>query len=64
VGKNAHLHGLTVGSRADQVAVTAFMARHGIQPVIDRQVSLDSVGEALASLAEGKHFGKVVVGFR
>ncbi|MBL8224819.1 MAG: NAD(P)-dependent alcohol dehydrogenase [Chromatiales bacterium] len=61
VGKNAHLHGLTVGSRADQVALTQFVAGRGLKPVIDRRVPMVEVGAALGSLAEGKHFGKVVI---
>jgi NADPH:quinone reductase-like Zn-dependent oxidoreductase len=61
VGKNAHLHGLTVGSRADQVALTQFVAGRGLKPVIDRRVPMAEAGAALASLAEGKHFGKVVI---
>jgi NADPH:quinone reductase-like Zn-dependent oxidoreductase len=61
VGKNAHLHGLTVGSRADHADLLAFVVRHGIRPVIDSRVSLAAAPAALAALGGGQHFGKVVV---
>lgn len=61
VGKNAHLHGLTVGSRADQVALTQFVAGRALAPVIDRRVPMAEAGAALGSLAAGQHFGKIVV---
>lgn len=61
VGKNAHLHGLTVGSRADHATLLAFVARHRIRPVIDHRVPLASAPAALAALGSGQHLGKVVV---
>jgi NADPH:quinone reductase-like Zn-dependent oxidoreductase len=61
VGKNAHLHGLTVGSAADHAAVLAFVVRHGLRPVIDRRVPLAGAAAALRELGAGQHMGKVVV---
>ncbi|MEO7386689.1 MAG: NAD(P)-dependent alcohol dehydrogenase [Gammaproteobacteria bacterium] len=61
VGKNAHLHGLTVGSRQDHRDMLAFVSKHGIKPVLDDRRSLKDGADAIQSIATGKHFGKIVV---
>ena len=49
-----------VGSRADHLALSAFMAEHGIAPVIDSVFAFDRVEAAYARMGEGA-FGKVVI---
>ncbi len=61
VGKNAHLHGITVGHRADFAAMLELMARHEIHPVISATYGFDQAPAALKDIAAGKHFGKLVV---
>lgn len=61
VGKNAHLHGLTVGSRQHHREMLAFVARHGIKPVLDDQRTLEEGGAAIQAIAAGQHFGKIVI---
>jgi NADPH:quinone reductase-like Zn-dependent oxidoreductase/pimeloyl-ACP methyl ester carboxylesterase len=53
---------LAVGSRADQLALSAFVAQHGIKPVIDSVFGLNDIEAAYARAGEGG-FGKVVVKF-
>lgn len=49
-----------VGSRADHVALAAFMAEHQLRPVIDSTFGFDDA-EAAYARAAGGAFGKVVV---
>jgi D-arabinose 1-dehydrogenase-like Zn-dependent alcohol dehydrogenase len=51
---------VTVGSRADQLALGEFCARHGISPVIDAVFDVGQIDEAYGKVAQGA-FGKVVV---
>lgn len=52
-----------VGSRADHVALAAFMAERGLRPVIDSQYGFDDAEAAYARAAAGA-FGKVVINLR
>lgn len=54
------LRGISVGSRADLAALVEFTAAN-FEPVIDRVFAFDEVHDALAHLASGRHFGKVVI---
>jgi len=58
---NANLHGIGTGHRDDYEAMMAFVATHGIRPVIDRHYNFENAGQGLADLAAGGHFGKLVV---
>lgn len=58
---NADVNGVYVGSGEHFVAMNAFIARHGIRPVIDKAFALDDVAEAYERLASSQHFGKVVI---
>ncbi|NBC37119.1 alpha/beta fold hydrolase [Novosphingobium sp. FSY-8] len=49
-----------VGSRADHLELAAFMAQHGITPVIDSTFAFDDAEAAYARANEGA-FGKVVI---
>ena len=53
--------GATMGTKEDLVALMRFCVRTGVRPVIDSTYPLDRVREALARLASGGVFGKVVV---
>ena len=58
---NAHLHGISVGNRAQHEAMTAFVAEHGIEPVIDRNYPFEEAAQALRDIDRGGHFGKLTV---
>jgi NADPH:quinone reductase-like Zn-dependent oxidoreductase/pimeloyl-ACP methyl ester carboxylesterase len=51
---------VSVGSRADQMAVTDFLVKHGVKPVIDKVFDLGAIHEAY-DRADAGAFGKVVV---
>jgi NADPH:quinone reductase-like Zn-dependent oxidoreductase len=55
------LVGVMVGSAAMARELLAFMARHRLQPAIDREFAFDQAAQAYAHLALGAHFGKVVI---
>ncbi|MCW1384430.1 NAD(P)-dependent alcohol dehydrogenase [Novosphingobium sp. KCTC 2891] len=59
--RNLRVQGLTVGARADQLAMIAGIEANGIKPVIDRHFPLDQLGDAFRHQASGAHFGKIVV---
>lgn len=61
IGKAAHVHGITVGSREDFESMLALVAQHEIRPVIDHTVPFDEGGEALNAMPEAKHMGKIVI---
>lgn len=58
---NATASGIYVGSRANFEAVSAFLERHRIRPVIDRVYTLDDALAAYQRVDAGQHLGKVVV---
>jgi NADPH:quinone reductase-like Zn-dependent oxidoreductase len=53
--------GTTMGSRDDLVHLLAFLARTGVRPLVDSTFALTDAREALARLADGAQFGKVVI---
>lgn len=55
------LFGTTMGSPADWAAMTGFVAKHGIKPVVSDVFSLDRAGEAFGLMERGDQFGKIVV---
>ncbi|WP_438001503.1 NAD(P)-dependent alcohol dehydrogenase [Sorangium sp. So ce185] len=55
------VEGVIVGSRQSFVDLTATLEAHAIRPVIDEVFPLERASDALAKLAAGKHFGKVVI---
>ena len=60
--QNANIAGVTVGSADHLAKLSAFLATHGIHPVIDRTFGFDEAPQALEHLRSGTHFGKVVIG--
>lgn len=61
LAKNATLSGIYVGSRADFVALAAFLEKHRLRPTVDRAYDFDAAAGAFAHLEAAGHFGKVVV---
>lgn len=59
VTRHVRLQGITVGSRDDFEAMTAAIAQHRLQPVVDRVFAFDEIHAALGYLKSGQHFGKV-----
>ena len=59
--KRLRLQGVTVGSRADQIALVAGIEAGGVKPVVDRTFALADLADAFRHLAAGKHFGKIVI---
>ncbi len=58
---NGTASGIYVGSRANFEAMTAFIERHRIRPVIDRVYELDEAQAAYQRIDAGQHVGKVVI---
>jgi len=54
------IRGISVGSRADLVALLAHM-HQSFAPVIDRVLDFDEAPQALAYLASRQHVGKIVI---
>lgn len=61
VMRNVTLHGIETGSRAMFDDMNAFIAAHGIRPVIDRAFPFEAAPDGLRYLEGGGHVGKVVV---
>lgn len=61
MAKNLRVQGLTVGSRADQLAMIAAIEANGIRPVISDHFALADLGAAFRHQAANAHFGKIVV---
>ena len=59
--KNVSVQGTNVGSPTDFAAMVAFVAEHGITPVIDRTFPFAEATAALQYLQTSHAFGKVVI---
>lgn len=59
--KQLSLLGSTMGSPADWSAMTAFVAAHGLRPVISDVFPLERGAEAFDLMERGGQFGKIVV---
>jgi NADPH:quinone reductase-like Zn-dependent oxidoreductase len=60
-GVQGTVRGIYVGSRADFVAMNAFIGKHKIKPVIDKTFAFEQAQAAVDYLESGSHFGKVVI---
>jgi NADPH:quinone reductase-like Zn-dependent oxidoreductase len=58
---NLRVQGLTVGSRAMQLAMIAGIEANGIRPVISDHFALADLGAAFHHQLSGAHFGKIVI---
>lgn len=61
VTKNVELHGIETGSAEMYRDMARFIDAHSIKPVIDSIAPLADVRDALHKLANGDHFGKIVL---
>lgn len=61
MSKNLRVQGLTVGSRAMQLAMIAGVEATGVKPVISDAFALADLADAFRHQASGGHFGKIVV---
>jgi NADPH:quinone reductase-like Zn-dependent oxidoreductase len=59
--KSAQAQGVYVGSRADYLRMSAFIAEHRLHPVIDRVFTLEEFHAALKHMASGNFVGKIVL---
>lgn len=55
------LLGTTMGSPADWAAMTSFVTRHHVRPVVSEVFPLGCAAEAFALMERGEQFGKIVV---
>jgi NADPH:quinone reductase-like Zn-dependent oxidoreductase len=56
---NVRISGLTVGSRAHQIAMIRAIEANGIRPVIDSSFGLEAIADAFRHQAAQAHFGKI-----
>lgn len=61
--KEVRIQGSNGGSTADLAAAIAVIAAHRIEPVIDRTFGLGELKAAYELMAQGGHFGKIVIRF-
>ncbi|HEX2814184.1 MAG TPA: NAD(P)-dependent alcohol dehydrogenase [Sphingopyxis sp.] len=61
MSKNLRVQGLTVGSRAQQLAMIAGVEANGIRPVISDHFPLERLADAFRHQIANAHFGKIVV---
>lgn len=59
--KRARAQGIYVGSRADYLRMSAFIASHGLKPVIEREFPLADFEKALELLESGNFVGKIIL---
>jgi NADPH:quinone reductase-like Zn-dependent oxidoreductase len=55
------VRGVTMGSRQDLAQLLAFLVRTGVRPLVDATYPLREARAALARLASGTQFGKIVL---
>jgi zinc-binding alcohol dehydrogenase/oxidoreductase len=55
------LLGSTMGSPADWSAMTTFVTRHGVRPIISETFPLERAADAFGLMQRGEQFGKIVV---
>jgi NADPH:quinone reductase-like Zn-dependent oxidoreductase len=61
LNRSARAQGIYVGSRADYLRMSEFIARHHIKPVIERVFPLDQYEDALKLMDSGNFVGKIVL---
>ncbi|HLK26455.1 MAG TPA: NAD(P)-dependent alcohol dehydrogenase [Caulobacteraceae bacterium] len=60
-GANAHVSGITVGSREQFEAMVRAIEANGIKPVVDKRYPLADAQAAFHAMKAGEHFGKIVL---
>jgi NADPH:quinone reductase-like Zn-dependent oxidoreductase len=61
MSKNLRVQGLTVGSRAQQLAMIAGVEANAIRPIISDHFPLERLADAFRHQIANAHFGKIVV---
>ncbi len=61
MGVGGMASGIYVGSRADFLAMNAFMEEHQIHPVVDRVFDFEQAQEAYDFMGNGSFMGKIVI---
>ena len=61
MAKNLRVQGLTVGSRAQQLAMIRAIEANGIRPVISDTFPLENLADAFRHQEANRHFGKICV---
>ena len=61
MSKNLRVQGLTVGSRAQQLAMIAGVEANAIRPILDQHFPLENLADAFRHQAANAHFGKIIV---
>lgn len=59
--RSLRIHGVTMGTRAELAAVQSFLVASAARPVVDSVYPMVQARDALARLASGAAFGKVVL---
>ena len=61
--KSIRVQGILVGSREMFEEMNLAITRHQLEPVIDRTFSFAEAREAIGAIAQGGHFGKIIIRF-
>ncbi|WP_192647122.1 zinc-dependent alcohol dehydrogenase family protein [Sphingopyxis sp. OAS728] len=61
MSKNLRVQGLTVGSRAQQLAMIAGVEANAIRPILDQHFPLENLADAFRHQVANAHFGKIIV---
>lgn len=61
MARNIKLHGITVGSRKNQLDMISAIEATGIRPQIGERFPLEDIARAFRHQASGAHFGKIVL---
>lgn len=59
--QDVRIQGILVGPRETFEEMNRAIAQHALRPVIDKVFELNDIQAAFQHMAEGKHFGKIVV---
>jgi len=62
--KGIRMQGIFVGSREMFESMNAFISKHQIRPIVDREFAFDDLPQALHHMETGSHFGKIVVRYQ
>ncbi|WP_439815857.1 zinc-dependent alcohol dehydrogenase family protein [Zavarzinia sp. CC-PAN008] len=60
-GANAHITGITVGSRTNFEDMVRAIEANDIHPLVDKRFALEDAGSAFTAMKAGEHFGKIVL---
>jgi NADPH:quinone reductase-like Zn-dependent oxidoreductase len=63
VTRQIRLQGITVGHRDGFEAMASAINASGMKPIVDQVYPFTSLPEAMHSLSEAKHFGKICLEF-